>query len=152
MSILKLNSEDISKSWYEELKWDMPGIDSTVIELLKTQILGLLYFLNCQTSVMKFDHQAEMVTNQENDQVFTDLRRYGPLWGSKRGDISLSILWNNGFSTLPSSDDSISSEWRRRYSGSQMILHQKCLTIDSTKFNIVCKWAIIKAILEAIVS
>ena len=38
-------SEDYSKSWYEELERDMPGIDSTVIELLNTQILGLCYFL-----------------------------------------------------------------------------------------------------------
>ena len=41
---LRNNSEDISKSWYEELERDIPGIDSTVIELLKTQILGLCYF------------------------------------------------------------------------------------------------------------
>ena len=32
-------------SGYGELERDMPGIDSTVIELLKTQILGLCYFL-----------------------------------------------------------------------------------------------------------
>ena len=85
---------------------------------------------------MKFDHQVAMMMNQENGQLFPDLRRYGPLWGSKRGDISLSVLWNNVFSTLPSSDDSISSEWRRQYSGSQMVLHQKCVTIDFAKYSI----------------
>ena len=43
--VFTICSEDISKSWYEELERDIPGIDSTVIELLKTQILGLCYFL-----------------------------------------------------------------------------------------------------------
>ena len=36
---------------------------------------------------MKIGHQATMVVNQENDQVLTDLRGYGPLSGVKMSDI-----------------------------------------------------------------
>ncbi len=49
-SLAELFSEDISKSWYEELERDIPGIDNTVIELLKTQILGLYGFLKLQNN------------------------------------------------------------------------------------------------------
>ena len=51
---------------------------------------------------MKIAHQAMIVVNQENGQVFTDLRGYGPLWGSKCGDISLDCQWDNLVSTFPS--------------------------------------------------
>ena len=36
---------------------------------------------------MKIGHQATMVVNQENYQVLTDLRGYGPLSGVKMSDI-----------------------------------------------------------------
>ena len=57
---------------YGELERDMPGIDSTVIELLKTQILGLCYFL-------KWSKKCHEIWPSD---------QRSPHWESK-------ILWNN---------------------------------------------------------
>ena len=98
-------------------------------------------FKSYRKSVMKYNHWVKMEGNQENHHVLNDLPLKRALWGVKKGSNAKNSYWNIVFPTW----SLLTLRWRwwfRRF----YCLHQNCVTIEFSEFQIFWKRAILKAV------